>query len=191
MSHYTVYYNTKKLYGLFFISILLLILMLWVFVNANELAYQLPSSGSSRYNWVGHLVYKRPVILYTLCIVCGLLCLGSLVLSIVQLSKKSVTFQNIDKNLYQGNKLIIPFSNIKYIHVSTHNSNKYLAIQLKNPEKYINSQTNIIKQYLAKINYKFHGSPIFILTTFYEEKPGIIKDRILKLQQNLSPPVQK
>lgn len=73
---------------------------------------------------------------------------------------------------------------IKTIKVS---SQKFLILIVKNPQDYINKQTNKIKRKFLEINYKKYDSPITFsansLLTSFNEMEKIIMDKYLTLKK--------
>jgi len=59
--------------------------------------------------------------------------------------------------------------------------NKFIMIMVRNPEEYINRQTNLIKRKAMVLNHSSYGSPISIsangLNTNFEELYGIIRQQ--------------
>ena len=58
----------------------------------------------------------------------------------------------------------IPWGDISEIKLITVFNTKFFMVIVKNPDEYINRQTNVFKKNTMKINYRNYGSPISIST---------------------------
>ncbi len=58
----------------------------------------------------------------------------------------------------------VPWNDIKYINVVNVMRQEFLMIVVKNPNDYLNRQSNILKRKTMLLNFKQYGSPISIST---------------------------
>jgi hypothetical protein len=63
---------------------------------------------------------------------------------------------------------LINWHDIKKIQFSYSGSNTFLIVMVKNPNKYMNRETNLLKKWAMRINYKISGSPIKILVSLLD-----------------------
>lgn len=57
---------------------------------------------------------------------------------------------------------LIPWHDITYFSISSVMSQQFLVIGLKDPERYIAAQTNLLKKKSFGLNYRNYGSPIVV-----------------------------
>ena len=179
MNKFELEYNKKKIVLLLSLSILLISMFVYTFVNANELVLKTPNNG--RYGWVGHLFFQKENLLKTCSSIIILIFCSFFAYLSKLLIRQKLSLEIIGNDLLIDGKKITNISNIKTVQLNHFNKNYSLEFELINNNQI--TEKNVIKKLIYSIPVFFKSNPLVISEIKYIKKNP--NDFFLNLKKEL------
>src|SRR5690606_32621326 len=132
----SVNYKYKKILFYLITSLLSSLIMIWVFVNVENLVLEKVTSG--RYSYVGKFFYKREKLLIAISLILILLFVGYSIYLIRLLISGKAVFKVESNILYKNDRKIIHLQNIRKVEFQAIGNNSFILICICDYEKFLN-----------------------------------------------------